>query len=237
MFLSTRQSDSKGASQQRCRPRLEILEDRWCPAATNADFVSGVYQSVLHRTPAASELTPWVNQLAGGQTRAQVVQGIYFSLEGASNAVNDMYQQILLRQFDSGAAAFVNGFQNGTLTLQELKAQLMASDEYFQRFGESNNSLWVEAAFSDQFGRSADPAGTAAFAGSAGTQAGRVTAARNIINSQEGRDNETRVLYATYLNRNADSAGLGSNSAALATTAEQSVVVSFLASQEFFNRG
>jgi hypothetical protein len=54
-------------------------------ALNDHDFVTLLYHNVLHRDPDAGGLTNWVNALAGGETRAQVVIGFSESPEHIGN--------------------------------------------------------------------------------------------------------------------------------------------------------
>ena len=54
---------------------------------TNADIVTHFYQNVLHRSPDQAGFDYWTNQLASGQTRAQVLTGFSESNENQTNVI------------------------------------------------------------------------------------------------------------------------------------------------------
>jgi hypothetical protein len=54
-------------------------------ALNNTDFVTTIYENVLHRAPDAGGLSYWVNALNSGGARAQVVTAFSDSTEHVAN--------------------------------------------------------------------------------------------------------------------------------------------------------
>jgi len=255
-FLSSLRSIFGGAGQlasapRKAQPRLESLEDRLVPAATNQDFVNNVVKALANRSFDPAKDQSLVTGLNAKTLNLQDVASLVeTSDDGINTLINRMYQGLLLRNPDpTGQQFFFASFKSG-MKLQDARAFVISSDEYFSRFAGGDNNSWVSAAFADQMGRPVDPIGAAFFGGILGNAAGgtgqqrRFEAARLVINSVEGANKEVRSLYTSYLVRQTDSIGgavFTSQMTAFAgfpstPVAEQSVIAQLVGSQEFFDR-
>jgi len=255
-FLSSLRSffgrtDQSAGASRKPRPRLESLEDRLVPVATNQDFVNNVVKALANRNFDAAKDQALVDGLNAKTLNLQDVASLVeTSDDGINTLISRLYQDVLIRNVDpTGQQFFFTSFKAG-MKYQDAKAMLLASDEYFTRFAGGDNSSWVSAAFADQMGRQADPTGQAFFGGILGNAAGgtgqqrRFEASRFILNSVEGATREMQSLYTSYLLRAADNVGaafFASQMTAFAgfpstPVAEQSIIVQLVGSQEFFNR-
>lgn len=139
------------------RLKLEELEPRWVPAnvgSPNQNFIDQIYRDVLHRAPDAGA-SGWVVALDTGSDRGEVVDGILDSIEAMRNQVNDLYVRFLGRQADSsGLNAWVNYLRDGNSNV-DLAAQLIASQEYYQKAG-GTNAGFLNAVYRDVLGRPID---------------------------------------------------------------------------------
>src|SRR5262249_45499962 len=96
-----------------------------------AGYVTGLYQDLLGRAPAAAELPPWVDLLQGGASPQQVALAVLTSSERATAAVNALYLPVLRRQADPvGVAAFTPLLQTGA-SLEAVADIVFGSPEYF----------------------------------------------------------------------------------------------------------
>jgi len=248
--LFGRTGDSAGA-QRKAPPGLESLEDRLVPAATNQDFVNNVVKAIANRSFDAAKDQSLVDGLNAKTLNLQDVASLVEnSDDGINPLITRLYQDVLIRNPDTtGQQFFFASFKAG-MKYQDAKAFMMSSDEYFTRFGGGDNASWINAAFSDQMGRQADPTGQAFFGGILGAaqlgtpQQRRQEAARFILNSVEGATREMQSLYSSYLVRQADNVGaafFASQMTAFAgfpstPVAEQSIITQMVGSQEFFDR-
>src|SRR5208282_6924309 len=92
----------------------------------------------------------------------QVVQGLVSSQEYRVNLVQSMYQQLLHRPADAnGLATWVN-FLNQGGTDQQLEANLLGSNEYFNNAGATNNGF-LSALYLDVLHRPIDSVGSQTF--------------------------------------------------------------------------
>ena len=144
---------------------------------SNSDFVTLLYQNVLHRGPDAAGLNSWVNALNTGQdTRAQVVLGFSESQEdiadlsapvqqglwiadAAAGEVARMYDTVLGRQPDgAGLANWTHMLESGT-TLQTVANGFVGSAEFQAAYGTLNNNDFVTLLYHNVLHRAPDPAG------------------------------------------------------------------------------
>jgi hypothetical protein len=122
-----------------------------------AGWVSGMYQDLLGRTPAQSEVDGWVNALAHGMAATDVAYGFAASTEREGQRVAADYQRYLGRaaaqsEIDGWVSDFEAGYSN-----ENVIAGFVGSVEYFQNHG-SDATDWLDAAYQDILGRPADAA-------------------------------------------------------------------------------
>src|SRR6516165_5781749 len=121
----------------RTRPRLESLESRLAPSVdVNSAFVASVFHGLLGRNVDADGLAFWTNQLRS-TSRQQVVAGIENSNEFVSRELQLFFKTLLGRNVDqAGLNFFGHQLQTGA-TVQQVKAAIMGSDEFFSHAGAS----------------------------------------------------------------------------------------------------
>ncbi len=126
---------------------------------TGPSWITGMYQNLLGRTPAASEVRYWVNNLAAGAAPAQVAYGFAASPERESQRVQADYQKYLGRSASTTEVSYwVNVFLNGG-TNEQVVAGFVASQEYFQTQGSNNIVDWLFADYRATLNRQPDQAG------------------------------------------------------------------------------
>jgi hypothetical protein len=97
---------------------------------TSAGFVVGLYEDLLNRGAAPTEVDSWLTML-GSASRAQAVAGFLGSTEYVTDLVEDNYVHLLGRRADpAGLSYFVTFVQSGG-TYQILVADLLGSGEAF----------------------------------------------------------------------------------------------------------
>src|SRR5437870_12498446 len=92
------------------------------------------------------------------------------------------------------------------MTMEQVKAAILGSPEYFQKQG-NDNTAWVQAVYHAVLNRAIDPAGQSAWT-NALTYLDRATVADLILTSPESQQDLIQSLYQQYLHRQADEAGL-----------------------------
>jgi uncharacterized protein (TIGR03118 family) len=122
----------------------------------NARFIDQLYQDMLNRQAAPSELALWQGQLDKGATRAMVAGQIENSTEHLGVLVGNAYQQFLHRAADPGAVAVWTTFLLQGHTVEQMEAGIAGSPEYFQTRGGGTNAGFLGALFQDAIGRAID---------------------------------------------------------------------------------
>jgi N-acetylneuraminic acid mutarotase/uncharacterized protein YkwD len=117
-----------------------------------AGWVTGMYQDLLGRNPAPSEVNAWMQALAAGAAPTQVAYGFAASPEREAQRVAADYQRYLGRAPQpSEVAAWVGLFEAGYRN-EDVVAGFVASPEYFQTH-DDNIADWLLQAYHDIFGR------------------------------------------------------------------------------------
>lgn len=127
-----------------------------------AGWVLGMYQNLLGRTPAQSEVDGWVYQLDHGMSATDVAYGFAASIERESKRVTADYQHYLGRtpaqsEIDGWVGQFEAGYSN-----ENVIGGFVGSAEYWQNHG-SVATEWLDAAYEDILNRPADAAASASW--------------------------------------------------------------------------
>lgn len=175
-------------------------------AATDPGFVTALYQDILHRTAAATEVSFFTTALARGATRGQVVDVVFASTEYRQNLVQQLYQRFLHRAADSlGRDYFVAALER-EVPDAEIVAALGASGEYFgvagtpdvvpSGFMRTANQRFVARLYTDLLGRPVDDSGLRTFSDLLDRGVTHAQVAQIIASS---REYQTLVVQRTYL--------------------------------------
>jgi hypothetical protein len=179
------------------------------PQTPNQRFVTHLYEDVLHREPEHAGLAFWSGALdRGGLNRFQVALDIETSHEVRVNQVEGLYQSLLGRAADPGGLAGGVQFLEQGGTLQELKAEIFASPEYFLRRGGGTNAGFVTAVYDDLFARLPDPGGALIWTLNLDRGVPRILVAWMILQSPEATAVRVGDLYGEVLHRPADANGM-----------------------------
>jgi hypothetical protein len=180
-----------------------------------ADYVEGLYRSILNRNADASGLAFWTSQLnSGALSRLQVVQGIRQSVEHFTQEVTDFYYTLLGRAPDAaGLQSWVQNLENG-LPEEQMAFAFLDSPEYLSK----GDKYFVDQMYQSLLGRPFDAAGEANWLNALGDDAsGNATSTSTLTHeqvitdflySQESLTRLTEGYYQVYLQRQADTAGL-----------------------------
>jgi hypothetical protein len=195
-----------------------------------------LYNDLLNRPVETFGLASWSGFLDAGGSRSAVVQGIEASQEYRTEVIDNLYETILGRVADKGGlAAFLEMTQIGG-TIEQVKAALMGSQEFFARTGGSNDAF-VEAVYQNALGRNADADGKINWLNRLSQGATRQQVADLILRSEEATDVLVGKLYQQFLHRPADDAGLQGWVTDIMNGMSAELIAAFIAgSQEYFNR-
>jgi hypothetical protein len=145
-------------------------------ALDNTQFVTLLYNNVLHRAPDQGGLNAWVGELNGGVTRAQVLLGFTESSEDINDLagpvqqglwvenlqaaeVARLYDTTLSRLPDVAGLANWTGMLEAGTSLQTVVNGFVGSAEFQATYGSLNNTQFVELLYQNALHRSADQAG------------------------------------------------------------------------------
>jgi hypothetical protein len=218
--------------------RLEALEDRTTPAVPANDlFAATLYEGLLGRSIDSVGLNYWVPRLGiGNSTIAHqgVASGIATSNEAFSRDVQILYQTYLFRAPEAGGLAFWFAQLKAGASLNQVRAGILGSTEFFQQTG-SNNSQFLDAVYQFVLGRGIEPAGQAFWTQKLNQTVSRTAVVQQILASPEANSVKVANFYRDILGREPD-AGAGFWTQQLnAGASEFNVMAGFLASDEYVN--
>ncbi|HUY87445.1 MAG TPA: SdrD B-like domain-containing protein [Pirellulales bacterium] len=100
----------------------------------NADWIAGVYQTLLHRAADSAGASYWLAQLGGGLSREQVALAIADSRELQVATIDQDYVHYLNRPADpAGVDYWLQQFAHGKQD-EDLIAGIAGSAEYYQKY-------------------------------------------------------------------------------------------------------
>jgi Peptidase M10 serralysin C terminal/Domain of unknown function (DUF4214)/RTX calcium-binding nonapeptide repeat (4 copies) len=149
-------------------------------ALNNTQFVTLLYNNVLHRAPDANGLAGWVNLLNTGATRSAVVDGFSESVESqnitaldtqayATTAIADnylgqvyrLYEATLNRTPDTGGfQSWIGAMQSGQ-SLDQVTSGFVNSAEFHNIYGTTDNTQFVTLLYNNVLNRAPDAGGLA----------------------------------------------------------------------------
>lgn len=102
-------------------------------------FIDLVYQNVLGRLPDDAGRRFWVDRMASGLSRGELMVGFsespeYIEETGSAVLVESLYQGLLQRSPDPQGFEYWTGIADSGATVTNLIAGMLSSDEYYNRF-------------------------------------------------------------------------------------------------------
>lgn len=151
-------------------------------------FVDLVYANVLNRAADAQGRAHWINVLAQGVSRGEVMVGFAESNEYVSRtqtvAATDtiearvvrLYRAFFLRDPDAAGLAYWTDQARNGVSLEAIAAAFAQSGEFRNRYGALDNAAFVNLVYTNVLGRAPDAGGAAYWTGllNAGTSRGAV---------------------------------------------------------------
>ncbi len=135
---------------------------------TDGGFVDQVYQNVLGRSPDSGGRAFWVDRLASGTSRGEMMIGFSESPEfiesssidlydyDANGPIARLYQAYFLRRPDAGGLEYWN---SQGIALDAVSEAFAASDEFATLYGTLSNQAFVEQVYMNVMGRGPDEGG------------------------------------------------------------------------------
>ncbi|MEZ6071248.1 MAG: DUF5010 domain-containing protein [Pirellulales bacterium] len=133
---------------------------------SNADFVRGLYEDILHRQADTDGLRHFVDQLRNGRTREELIRSFLASPERSHAIIDGLYRELLGRGVGPvGLDAFSTMIQTGQGDLNDVVTALLTSDEFLsnarRRLDSSQWYYWYNVGLAQQQSQ-ASTLGTAA---------------------------------------------------------------------------
>ena len=138
---------------------------------SNAEFVTLLYDNVLHRAPDAGGYNYWMNELSHGVSREQVLTGfsestenkvalMAFDMDGNMGKDYRLYQAAFDRQPDVSGLDYWNHQMNSGVTLQQVASGFINSAEFKALYGNNpSNAEFVTLLYDNVLHRAPDTGG------------------------------------------------------------------------------
>ena len=176
-------------------------------------FVTRLYRNVLGRAPDAAGDAYWVNHLAGGETRANVLTNFSESAENVTGTgptlaggvwlrnepaaeIARLYDTVFGRLPDvAGLSYWLGQLTSGVQTMAQVTQAFITSPEFLATYGALTNAGFVQALYQNTLHRAPDNAGltywTSALVTGANTKA---TVVYSFADSAEHRANTAAIV-------------------------------------------
>lgn len=200
----------------------------------NGKYIDAGYVDFLNRLPTSGEMASWISYFNGGGSRAGFASAVANSPEWVSHVVSGFYYDTLGRPPDSqGLRYWDNQIITHAMTAAQVAAQLYASPEDFSTSGHNDLRTWVTDLYTKILDRTPDAAGLNYWVGVA-TNSGRATAAYNLYQSAESREDRVDVLYEELLERTPDVGGRAYWANLITTQGDVALAANLAASNEYY---
>jgi hypothetical protein len=175
------------------------------PYTANEKFVRKVTSDLLDRSATDAELQAATYRFERGTSRRTYTSTALASLEERQALVNTAFSTYLGRTPDPAGLAYWST-KLKTITVPDLSARLLGSDEVYRKAG-STNSGYVSALYPLVHGRSVDSGGLAYWTGRLDRGLDRGSLAKLLLTSHESARRTVDETYQNLLGRAPDSAG------------------------------
>jgi uncharacterized delta-60 repeat protein len=197
-------------------------------------YLDQLYADLLGRTIEPAGLAHWqavLDRPDAADPRGDVVRGILAGPEYRTRLIDTLYREVLDRAAEAGGLGACLSFLEGGHTAEELRAEILGSDEYLAGHADD----FVGAVYQDVLRRTPDAAGRPAWEEALAQGRTRAEVTLAILRSRETQTLVVRDLYEGLLDRPADDAGLAAFAEALqAGVTEVDVRAAVAASAEYF---
>jgi hypothetical protein len=229
------EADVLGSSEYFNRQR-----DNSSPAlATNAQWLTSIYNNVLGRAPDAGGYSSNLTTLLNGfeTQRLRVTTALDTSFEFEDNLVNTLFEKFLRRlPTPTELSQRITQLATGT-TDENLINVLISSAEYFQNptLGGNSNSTWLNQVYLDLLGRTRDAGSQGFLDGLNNKTLTRAQVAAALLSSGEYRTDLINRYYSLYLGRTPAPAEVsGWQKSFTSGATDEQVIAAITASNEYF---
>jgi hypothetical protein len=194
---------------------------RYYNSTPDQKWLSQVYLDTLGRSIDLVGQTYFVGQIRTGMRRPLVLATIFNSPEYRTNEVTAAFTSIMHRTPDSGSVAYFVNYLNQGYTIEQVKAVMVGSAEYYTAQGGNTAEGFLEALYRDALGRSLDDNGRSVWGtdlatgvtnssaiNDSGSNLVRESVALSVLTTGEGYQIVVAAGYQKYLHRTVDTGGL-----------------------------
>jgi hypothetical protein len=197
--------------------------------SANEAFLNQAYLDILGRRYDDSGHATWMNLMAQGMSRDEVMREIENSPECQSRKVNQAYHDLLGRDADAFGLAVWSALLAHGGTMTDVRAGIVSSGEFNSGTGSFLDKLYERA-----FNRSLDDAGRTYWGGVLAAGVSQIDVAHAIFSSSEYMGREVDAFYENFLNRTAEASGRDFWMSVLATGHDDLVRAGIVGSAEYF---
>ena len=175
--------------------------------AYSQPLVKALYHDLMGRVVDPSGLQTWTSLIYAGVPASSLGDSLAHSQEYVQGRVIAAYKEILGRDPDpTGFASWTGWIMSGSLRVEDLRGQLIASDEYYTDAG-GTDEAYIGTLYQDILHRAAGPGEVAYWAANIKT-AGRSAASVGVWRSLESANLRVNEVYGVLLDRTADPSGI-----------------------------
>jgi len=186
---------------------LGWIRARATTLAFSEALVRALYHDMLQRGVDPTGMATWSGQLLAGTPASVLADTLAHSDEYVARRVVESYQEILGRGPDpTGFATWTGLISSGRLRAEDLRGQLIQSDEYYAAAG-GTDATYIARLYRDILHREAGASEIASWSASIQT-AGRGAAPYGVWRSLESAQLRVHEIYNIYLDRMADPTGI-----------------------------
>lgn len=171
-------------------------------------WLNQAYLDLLGRNAEPAGVAFFSALLNAGVPRATVTRIIENSPEYRTRVIQGLYQTILLRPADPAGVAFFLAVFNAGGTVEQIKALLLASDEFYLTRGLGTNAGWIDSVYGVTLGRAPNPLERSHYLRVLALGISRRDIAFQVVTTREALEIVIRGYYQRFLRRNPDAAGL-----------------------------
>ncbi len=203
--------------------------------AYSEPLVRALYADMLQRDVDPTGLSTWSAALLGGTGASFLGDQIAHSAEYVQRRVADAYAQVLGRDPDpTGMATWSAAIMSGRLRVEDLRGQLIQSDEYYARAGGAD-AAYVQALYRDILHRDPAPEEVAGWVAQIAPR-GRGVVSNGVWRSLESAQLRVSEAFRTYLGRTADPTGLSTWAPYWQAHGEDALRAMVIGSDEYLSR-
>jgi cyclophilin family peptidyl-prolyl cis-trans isomerase len=204
---------------------------------SNDTWLDAAYRLILGRPVDAVGESFFGTALDNGTiNRFEIAMTLQFTQEFFLREIANLYQTLLNRSPDPSGQNTHLFYLSAGHTVEQTKAAIMGSDEYFRTRGSSSNSGFLTALFQDAVGRAVDSATSTSLTQLLTTGTSRTQVAQDVLSTPEAYVVSANHSYQQFLSRQGDQPGL--NSAILIMLAggtDAQIAAGLIGSDELFN--